>query len=96
MLPELPVTEALPALRAALSERSNAVLIAPNPITRDNLNDVIDGGWVTKEEVCAGVAAGSGAGAGGSPSSSIRSDIWVCLWRSWCHFRRQGKRGEER
>ena len=29
MLPELPVTEALPALRAALSERSNAVLIAP-------------------------------------------------------------------
>ena len=37
----------------------NAVLIAPNPITKDNLNDVIDGGWVTKEEVCAGVAAGS-------------------------------------
>ena len=29
MLPELPVTEALPALRAALSARSNAVLIAP-------------------------------------------------------------------
>ena len=29
MPPELPVTEALPALRAALSARSNAVLIAP-------------------------------------------------------------------
>ncbi len=29
MLPELPVTEALPALRAALSAASNAVLIAP-------------------------------------------------------------------
>ena len=29
MLPELPVTEALPALRAALSTASNAVLIAP-------------------------------------------------------------------
>ena len=29
MLPELPVTEALPALRAALSNASNAVLIAP-------------------------------------------------------------------
>lgn len=29
MLPELPVTEALPALRAALSTSSNAVLIAP-------------------------------------------------------------------
>jgi D-xylose transport system substrate-binding protein len=37
----------------------NAVLIAPNPITKGNLNDVIDGGWVTKAEVCAGVAAGS-------------------------------------
>ena len=37
----------------------NAVLIAPNPITKGNLNDVIDGGWVTKDEVCAGVAAGS-------------------------------------
>ena len=37
----------------------NAVLIPPNPITRDNLNDVIDGGWVTKEEVCAGAPAGS-------------------------------------
>ena len=38
MLPELPVTEALPALRTALSERSNAVLIAPpgaQTITRE-------------------------------------------------------------
>ena len=37
----------------------NAVLLAPNPITKDNLNDVIGAGWVTKEEACAGVAAGS-------------------------------------
>jgi D-xylose transport system substrate-binding protein len=37
----------------------NAILIAPNPITKANLNDVIDGGWVSKEKVCAGVAAGS-------------------------------------
>ncbi|MBX6744421.1 MAG: ATP-dependent helicase HrpB, partial [Acetobacteraceae bacterium] len=29
MLPDLPVTEALPALTAALRERSNAVLVAP-------------------------------------------------------------------
>ena len=35
----------------------NAVLIPPNPITKANLNDVIDAGWVTKEEVCAGAAA---------------------------------------
>lgn len=37
----------------------NAILLNPNPITKDNLNDVVDAGWVTKEEVCAGVKAGS-------------------------------------
>ena len=37
----------------------NAILLAPNPITKANLNDVIDGGWISKEEACAGVKAGS-------------------------------------
>ena len=37
----------------------NSILLAPNPITKDNLNDVIDAGWISKEEACAGVAAGS-------------------------------------
>jgi D-xylose transport system substrate-binding protein len=37
----------------------NSILIPPNPITKDNLNDVIDGGWISKDEACAGVAAGS-------------------------------------
>ncbi len=37
----------------------NSILIAPNPITKDNLGDVISAGWITKEEACAGVAAGS-------------------------------------
>jgi D-xylose transport system substrate-binding protein len=37
----------------------NAILLAPNPITKDNLNDVIDAGWITKEEACAGVKAGT-------------------------------------
>jgi D-xylose transport system substrate-binding protein len=37
----------------------NSILIPPNPITKDNLNDVIDGGWISKEEACAGVAAGA-------------------------------------
>lgn len=32
-----------------------AVLIAPNPITRDNLSDVIDSGWISKDKACAGV-----------------------------------------
>jgi D-xylose transport system substrate-binding protein len=37
----------------------NSILLAPNPITKDNLGDVITAGWITKEEACAGVAAGS-------------------------------------
>ena len=37
----------------------NAILLTPNPITTGNLNDVITAGWVTKDEVCAGVKAGS-------------------------------------
>ena len=37
----------------------NSILIPPNPITKDNLGDVINAGWITKEEACAGVPAGS-------------------------------------
>lgn len=37
----------------------NTILLAPNPITKDNLSDVIDGGWISKDEACAGVAAGT-------------------------------------
>ncbi len=37
----------------------NAILLAPDPITKDNLSDVIDAGWISKDEVCAGVPAGS-------------------------------------
>ncbi len=37
----------------------NSILLAPNPITKDNLNDVISAGWITKDEACAGVKAGS-------------------------------------
>jgi len=37
----------------------NAIFLAPNPITRDNLDVVIDAGWVSKEVVCQGVAAGT-------------------------------------
>ena len=37
----------------------NAVLLDPTPITKENLNLVIDAGWVDKATVCAGVAAGS-------------------------------------
>ncbi len=31
----------------------NAVLLAPTPVTKDNLQAVIDAGWVDKATVCA-------------------------------------------
>jgi D-xylose transport system substrate-binding protein len=37
----------------------HSVFLAPIPITRDNLNVVIDAGWVSKATVCQGVAAGT-------------------------------------
>ncbi|SSC69664.1 unnamed protein product [Ciceribacter sp. T2.26MG-112.2] len=36
-----------------------SVFLAPLPITKDNLNVVIDAGWITKEAACQGVTAGS-------------------------------------
>jgi len=37
----------------------NSVFLAPVPITRDNLNVVIDAGWIAKDKVCQGVDAGA-------------------------------------
>jgi D-xylose transport system substrate-binding protein len=36
-----------------------SMFLAPVPVTQANLNDVIDAGWISKETLCAGVAAGS-------------------------------------
>ena len=36
-----------------------SVILTPTAITKDNLKDVVDAGWVTKEQVCANVPAGS-------------------------------------
>jgi D-xylose transport system substrate-binding protein len=36
-----------------------SVFLTPIAITKDNLNVVIDAGWITKDAVCTGVAAGS-------------------------------------
>ncbi len=33
----------------------NATFLAPVPVTRGNLNDVVDAGWITKDALCAGV-----------------------------------------
>jgi D-xylose transport system substrate-binding protein len=37
----------------------NSITLNPTPITKDNLSEVVDAGWVTQAEVCAGVTAGS-------------------------------------
>jgi D-xylose transport system substrate-binding protein len=36
-----------------------SIILTPTAITKDNLKDTIDAGWVTKDAVCAGVTAGS-------------------------------------
>jgi D-xylose transport system substrate-binding protein len=43
----------------AKGEDMTSILLAPIPITVDNLDVVIDAGWVTREVVCQGVAAGA-------------------------------------
>jgi D-xylose transport system substrate-binding protein len=37
----------------------NALLLTPVPITKDNLDIVIDAGWIKKDEVCQGVKPGA-------------------------------------
>ncbi len=37
----------------------NAILLTPVPITADNLDVVVDAGWISKDELCASVPAGS-------------------------------------
>jgi D-xylose transport system substrate-binding protein len=37
----------------------NSILLTPQPITKDNLNVVLDAGWITKDTLCQGVPAGS-------------------------------------
>jgi len=37
----------------------NAILLQPDPITKDNLDDVIKAGWITKNKACAGVKKGT-------------------------------------
>jgi D-xylose transport system substrate-binding protein len=37
----------------------DSLLLAPTPILQGNLQDVVDGGWISADELCAGVEAGS-------------------------------------
>ncbi len=36
----------------------SSILLTPNPITQANLKEVLDAGWVTKADLCQGVATG--------------------------------------
>jgi D-xylose transport system substrate-binding protein len=36
-----------------------SIILTPTAITKDNIKDTVDAGWVTKDAVCAGVPAGS-------------------------------------
>jgi D-xylose transport system substrate-binding protein len=40
----------------------SAIQLQPDPITKDNLKDVLDAGWITKDVLCKGVTAGSVSG----------------------------------
>jgi D-xylose transport system substrate-binding protein len=37
----------------------NSLFLTPIPITKDNLDAVIDAGWIKKSEVCQGVKLGT-------------------------------------
>jgi D-xylose transport system substrate-binding protein len=36
-----------------------SIILDPTPVTRDNLDFVIDGGFLTQEDLCQGVSAGT-------------------------------------
>jgi D-xylose transport system substrate-binding protein len=37
----------------------NSLFLKPVPITKDNLDIVVDAGWIKKDEVCRGVKPGT-------------------------------------
>jgi D-xylose transport system substrate-binding protein len=41
-----------------------SIFLEPIAITQDNLDLVVDAGWITVEQLCEGVAAGSVAACG--------------------------------
>jgi D-xylose transport system substrate-binding protein len=61
---DLPAAAAPASLDAAAFETPGkntvqSIILTPTAITKDNLKDTIDAGWITKDAACAGVAAGS-------------------------------------
>jgi D-xylose transport system substrate-binding protein len=37
----------------------NTILLTPQPITKDNLNIVLDAGWISQDTLCQGVPSGT-------------------------------------
>ena len=61
---DLPAAAAPASLNATEFEtpgknKVQSIILTPTAITKDNLKDTIDAGWITKEAACAGVTAGS-------------------------------------
>ena len=50
-----PVTGASPWAKGPRGVAVQAILLPPQPITRERLQDVVDAGWVAREVVCRGV-----------------------------------------
>jgi len=48
-----------PFAGGAKGVKVNGILLTPLAVTKDNLNVIVDKGWITKEEVCAGVKPGT-------------------------------------
>jgi D-xylose transport system substrate-binding protein len=47
-----------PFTGGAKGVKVNGILLTPLAVTKDNLNAIVDKGWITKAEVCAGVKPG--------------------------------------
>jgi D-xylose transport system substrate-binding protein len=61
---DLPKAAAPASVNAAEFEtpgknKVQSIILTPTAITKDNLKDTIDAGWITKDAACAGVAAGA-------------------------------------
>ena len=51
------IQDVKPFTGGAKGVKVNGILLTPLPVTKDNLNVIVDKGWITKAEVCAGVKA---------------------------------------
>ena len=49
------IPDVKPFTGGAKGVKVNEILLTPLPVTKDNLNVIVDKGWITKAEVCAGV-----------------------------------------